>query len=293
MIGHLLALSSLCSSHTLIQLPHPDCEPGYEGVSGKCTLCPAGRAGRGGICESCKRGFYAAHAGMSECLPCEAGRVSSSGDTQCVLCPSGTFTEKGYVLFRFGVGGDRVLMEGFFVFCRSVCVLFPCSWRSDRLFFPLPTNDSAFGSVICSMCQIGTYSHVGSTKCAPCPTGTFNSLQGKAGCVMCGAGFYNPNLGSVSKAACKVCPAGFACPAEDSEKPISCEDGFISSGGLAACEECPSLFQTSDFITCSPHPTFYLFLLVLFAALAGCGNCLLSCPKREWGAITDEYDPVL
>lgn len=198
-------------------------------------------------CRPCSAGQFL---NVSSCTPCPPGEYSSYiASTKCVPC------ENGSVSF----GGS------------TECVLCPSGAVATV------SHDA------CTECEAGKWSLSGDTKCRVCEPGTYNSIDGKPGCVECGRGYYNPNAGSMSRQSCQPCPPGYACPDKITEKPTVCSDFEYSIRGANTCKKCPSLFRSSKSRTeCEPTGPFYA--LVGFAALILllCMACLLRCPSKDW-----------
>jgi hypothetical protein len=101
-----------------------------------------------------------------------------------------------------------------------------------------PGSQAAPGQTVCLDCSPGMYDHDAdpSTPCDHCPPGSVSVASGAFGpalplaqhtntsCALCGAGKFNPNVGSTAADACQVCAPGT----------------FAAMRGEQACEACPA-----------------------------------------------------
>lgn len=113
------------------------------------------------------------------CSLCAAGKYASGGcdkivDTQCTLCPPGTYTNQQNKLPS----------------CTQ-CLA--------------GTIASRTGSTQCAVCAKGTYSNDASAQCIACAPGSFASSESSPACTLCEPGTFASVLGAFG---CTACPAG-------------------------------------------------------------------------------------
>jgi hypothetical protein len=87
-------------------------------------------------------------------------------------------------------------------------------------------------------CSAGTFSTLGSTPCASCPSGRYGASTGLTVCTTCSIGRYNPSTGSITSAACSNCPGGSYTASTASNVCINCPVGMYSSAGATTCTSC-------------------------------------------------------
>ena len=110
-------------------------------------------------CDLCTPGQFQDEEGASFCEPCRSGyAMPTAGSSLCRACVAGTYQNN--------TGQSRCDL------CES------------------GTYSSLHGATNCSVCEIGTYSVQGSSKCLPCPGGSFGvDIDGFIKCQAC------PNIG--------------------------------------------------------------------------------------------------
>ena len=86
-------------------------------------------------------------------------------------------------------------------------------------------------------CLAGSYAAAGSTKCQPCPKGTFCPTRGLTTYHLCANGTYSDEE---SLSDCKLCDAGSRCPSIGMGAPEECPNGTYSNAiGARYCVLCP------------------------------------------------------
>ena len=76
--------------------------------------------------------------------------------------------------------------------------------------------------------------------------GSFSDSDKSEVCRLCGAGFYNPKLGSSTGDDCLVCPPGTYCPGDQNAAPEPCPSNAYCVGGSATPVLCSGLFEPAD-----------------------------------------------
>ena len=87
----------------------------------------------------------------------------------------------------------------------------------------------------CMACPAGKYSPDTFTLCAPCPGGSYASVEGLAACLACPPGSYTATTGSTALSQCGACPNGQR-PAASGLVCEACPQGRAGTGG--ACNLC-------------------------------------------------------
>ena len=166
------------------------CEDGKElkwcgGLnSGSCELCPAGKAGIGGICNiSCTGNEYSS-VGATSCSTCGNGERPNRNRSGCDDCPKGTAGTDGY-----------------------------CNRCTNNQY------SSSQGATSCLTCPNGKQPNRNRSTCNDCPSGTAGmgglcnirctgnkySTGGTTSCSTCDMDGYSVNSNNT---ACQACPAG-------------------------------------------------------------------------------------
>ncbi len=102
----------------------------------------------------------------------------------------------------------------------------------------------------CYPCPVGYVSEPGSSRCSPCPAGSYVDGVDKcvdppctsldASCVLCKPGFYNPKEAQTE---CLKCPVGSSSKsgATECEEYGGSSSGTLDPDGVAVCEACEAL----------------------------------------------------
>ncbi|KAH8062471.1 hypothetical protein JL722_3389 [Aureococcus anophagefferens] len=166
-----------------------------------------------------------------------AGTYSLSGDTACVYCDAGSYTNlPGQTSCLFADAGSYIALSG--ATAMSVC--------------PAGRYTAGSGMHSCADCAGGTFQpHAGMTSCGlsnagsyvgssaavaetPCAPGRYSG-SGAAYCNDCDVGFYT---GSTGRAACSLADAGFYVASAGSSSATPCPPGYYSGSGASACTPC-------------------------------------------------------
>jgi hypothetical protein len=198
-------------------------------VATVCTDCSVGKASNFSgakannetVCETCRKGTWAAEgfAICTECVPgkfgnstgarspllcdeCAAGRFAASGQARCSDCRMGTYS------------------------LGSASVCSDCSAGTASDLEGLEANSKS----VCLECAEGNFSTAGSAYCLRCRPGTYSDQSRSSACTKCELGFYQPDF---SQTSCIECPI----------------NTYANSTGLSSCFACPpDLFSRSGSI---------------------------------------------
>ena len=159
------------------------------------------------MCNLCIPGTYEAASGS--CIQCNAGEMSSRGDSECSLCPTGKISRDSYTRCESCGAGKYGNNE------RTECLL----------------------------CDEGTYSQTtgaaNKTSCEPCVAGSFGTLHRRS-CDLCVGGRYSEEFGSFNAASCLACPRGKfsqALGADGLDMCNPCPAGFRGTAeGQVSCK---------------------------------------------------------
>lgn len=202
--------------------------------------CGIGEEFRNGTCRLCKPGTYRfftlAKLPAKNPLLCrsedEFGSNIPTSDTQCVLCPRGTYNPF--------VGGMH------FGRCRP-CPVGTTSWRGAKRCRPCRAGkSSSLGSPRCVKCRPGSfmsnpcqYGAALNTSCTKCPKGTYSSKFNSEKCVLCPEGSSTLRRGATSISQCKLCGTeGVRCSCQQEGEPKNAVGSYRPIGN-SVCTKCP------------------------------------------------------
>ena len=190
----------------------------------RCETCAWGKFAQAGdsACSNCSSGFYQPESGSGECVPCVAGKFSSTNGAVtpdvCRSCTAGKYS---------GAVGQAA---------ESSCNNCPPGTAST-------TNGSTSVS-FCLSCAVGKASVSGSVACVDCEAGKFQAQKKQMLCLPCVPGTYQNEVGATS---CLQCPVDtFANTTRQSsctKCPIGKQADFI---GSAQCQVKVSVNATID-----------------------------------------------
>ena len=245
-----------------------------------------------GAC-GCSKGYGNVHDGSSSlyrCVPCEVGKTSRGGVSECKNCAVGTYSDApGSPTCRFCPKGKYGLLEGGTSergACKNCSIgTFSAADGSSTCFeCPAGSYCKDQGMKIYNQCLPGTYnSYSNQTACSDCPAGRYQPNNGSAICEPCREGKYLNATGSITESACIDCPIGTFNDYKGSSKCYSqCDEGYYLSEDYN-CTKCPvGRYNSnigSDF--CSPCPVGYV-----------CESIGLSegtrCPAGKFGILHDD-----
>ena len=150
-----------------------DCLPCPKGLfaldhgASQCDSCPAGSyatdsaeddngigvTSGASACQICPAGRISTESGSASCTACSAGETSLSGETQCVACPSGSFSA---------------------IPASPACEVCDAGKAA-----------AGTGNVACVRCSAGTAAGSNAAHCDACGPGRASTTTGSAACVDC------------------------------------------------------------------------------------------------------------
>ncbi len=256
------------------------CNPGhFANINGSssCFKCERGKyTETSGTrnCNLCVAGKYSLTEGsdsLSNCLPCEAGKISSQGSDNCQICPVGTFSEKGELCKECPKGKyNNIQGIGMLKQCKECAKgrygtiagysdpgqCEKCPKGKYSLIMGATSNITCYpcevgkyrGEIMnpgaeCIVCETGKYADVGFHECLQCPKGEF--IFEKRECTKCPKGRYSSTVGILSASECSPCLKGKynrLMGKNNSESCRSCPTGKygkkIGSDNPADCLPC-------------------------------------------------------
>ncbi|GMI44759.1 hypothetical protein TrCOL_g12018 [Triparma columacea] len=225
----------------------------------------------------------------SSCVPCAAGRFSTSGSTSCSICPSGTYSipqqanectncPLGKHIADDGQDEDQHAHLAACVNC-SPGKAAPALGSIDCLDCG-PGTFSSSPPTSCSDCSPGTYSAgLANSQCDDCPAGTVASSSGSSFCSDCGPGTFS----SSPPTSCSDCSPGTYSAGLANSQCDDCLAGTAaSSSGSSFCSDYgPGTFSSSPPTSCSDcSPGTYSAGL----ANSQCDDCLAGTVASSSGS---------
>jgi methionine-rich copper-binding protein CopC len=236
-----------------------------ETGSQECDLCARGSIANvtgQTVCHLCAIGSYQDELGQTECKECKTGGNTGFGETTCVSCAAGRFSEI--------VQKQRVCSacpEGKFASEQDSIQCDDC---------PLGRANSGTGAQFCSPCSVGSFANsTGFSICLQCAAGTFQSGTEGVNCTACDGGKFAERSGLsvcsactpgrfqniTGQASCEACPIGRFTALTEQLQCQSCLLGKATSqAGLSSCIDCAA---------------------GSYAPVVGLANCL-SCPVGKF-----------
>jgi len=230
-----------------------------------CLDCPAGKyqpdMGKG-CCFRCPQGQYQDLTGQTSCKECPDGTYADKyGLTQCLKCPVGSYCDStnritgtlcpvGYYAQNDGATKCQPCSIGTYNDAVGFDQCFPCedgytSLAGASECFPVggetgtncdPGSYLPKGTTICAKCLPGYYqSYAGQTSCLPCPIGTYQDKEGTLECINCSPGQFSSKTGQTS---CMNCDPGYYQNQAGQYSCILCAAGTFSTGGQSSCDTC-------------------------------------------------------
>lgn len=256
------------------QHPCPSGKYGSEDVGQRyeaeaCTLCEAGRYGRG----EAKVGMEAG------CAPCPAARTSGLGAPECYL--------KCSVLGQFWSDGECIKCPPG-TSLAELGAADPAACKKCKVGYVAKTS----GEANCQPCEAGAYPNDNSTDCVRCPPGSISALGSEA-CLECPLGKYESR-----NTECAPCQAG-TYPNTDRTQCFRCPGGFISAIGDTTCTKCPLGTWEKGNSACKQcekgnfpnlDRTFCVRCPAGYVSRSGDTNCTV-CPAGTWEKKNTECDP--
>ena len=195
------------------------CLAGSAGAGGVCQLCSPGKytdLDDQAECRNCSGGFYQPLQGQTTCLPCPLGHACPNGTANKIPCAAGSYADETKLSECKPCEAGRYCPAGSFKGLLCAPGFFSGAGASHPSQCPAGRYGSTSGlnSSDCSgQCEPGHYCLKESTsaKSEPCPAGT-----------------YNGSYGLDSAAGCAACPAGTSCPV-GSARALECAPGTVRS----------------------------------------------------------------
>ena len=233
-----------------------------------CKLCPAGTKGDGTTksCTPCEKGKFSVE-GSSECSLCAAGSSTNNqtGQGACTPCAAGTYTSsKGQATCTSCSTGTCAVGKGN-TSCKS-CTGSGVTTCDKVDCHPLTCSEGyGLSNNLCTACGVGKYSTNGDNSCYTCPAGTKNPNNADSKCYVCNNGEYQDGTGEKN---CKKCPVGNQCPNTTYStsygfnrgiiSPTPCNSGhYQNEEGKASCKNCSEGLSSSTSgpqSSCTPCP---------------------------------------
>eukprot|EP00931_Biecheleriopsis_adriatica_P103032 TRINITY_DN77922_c0_g1_i1.p1 TRINITY_DN77922_c0_g1~~TRINITY_DN77922_c0_g1_i1.p1 ORF type:complete len:2254 (-),score=410.37 TRINITY_DN77922_c0_g1_i1:43-6741(-) len=246
-----------------------ECESGSTGNANGtvCILCKQGQAGSKGFCDDCEPGRFQDQPGKFICKRCAKGTAQSrTGQSSCERCIDNTAAE------QIGMTNCEECTDG--------TEPLPDHTRCDKC-----AEGTAGKQGICFPCSDGEQASDDSSMCVPCGEGTAGT---KGLCVICLDGTQPDS----TRTTCNQCPVAFAgtggicsrCkpgeqPAPGSAFCMACSPGTAGLNGT--CQMCPSGFvQSPNRTVCLPCPDGQV-AVVNTASCAVCQDGTEPAPNRS------------
>lgn len=204
-------------------------------AANRCQLCKPGtfyvNFGGQSSCQPCGRDTYQPLSGESECLDCPPGAFSDDGAAECTKCSAGQ-------VFLGGRCGKCPAGATYLVSSR-VCI------QCGNGFFK-----SSVGQGPCIRCPPNGFSSEGSSSCTICPKGKALMANGKCG--DCPAGKHYDQFTQT----CKTCEPGTFTRQRNAFKTCTaCAGDSYSFRGATKCIRCPphkALLKNGSCASCPP-----------------------------------------
>eukprot|EP00762_Andalucia_godoyi_P001952 ANDGO_06101.mRNA.1 hypothetical protein len=231
---------------TTASLSTPSCPSGtYMLPSGACELCPAGSyynsSGQQSNCTLCPSGTFSAAVGANSsttCSLCGAGSFgNSTGGTSassCYLCPAGSFSAVD------GATSCTLCAAGTYSNVSGASSAMAC------FAYPAGSFSLASGSATCQLCAAGTFGNTtgasSASSCFECAAGSYATLDGSATCTLCDAGTYSTVPGAANISVCVSCSPGSYSTVAGASQCTLCSAGTSNSASgsanSSACTPC-------------------------------------------------------
>lgn len=238
----------------------------------KCQACAGGSiSNMTGLeeCFKCARGTFAAETNMTACKACSKGSITTGvGATTCISCSPGMFYTPGassckscaYGKYSVSSGADNCSScnaSQWAPMGSTSCWNCPNGSTSPPGFAGAPTWCGCRAgyfmnqqTLVCEICEPGTYSEYNATSCTACSPGTYNAqpeaqwcyncaemtvapLYGMTTCLQCDSGTF-----AYDGTVCSLCPLGYYCLPENGTM-MQCPLGtYVTYGGLTSVDQC-------------------------------------------------------
>lgn len=189
------------------------------------------------MCLPCEPGFFRADATTTTCAECSAGTWSYRGNTACVGCYAGRFT--------------------------NTSAATTCQACGPNTFLATTIATTEHTLTVCSACSKGETSVLGAAECQVCPYG-FEGIGDGLGCTPCSPGKYKlintDTLGDITTCTSLFDKTtrndeiirGYGATSDNGEQ---CPRGRQASALYSACEFCtPPAPSSAMALSCFPSP---------------------------------------
>ncbi|HAA56412.1 MAG TPA: hypothetical protein DCE42_16725 [Myxococcales bacterium] len=215
----------------------------------QCRYCPAGQYAPGGVCKKCPLGTAYSRRSMT-CVVCPSGTFSNKmGSLRCTPCPKGTASRSHKATSCRQCPAGKYASSIRSLQCKR-CPFGRISKPGAHRCEKCPSGSIAKNNK-CVPCPKGTYNDSKRNRCVPCEKGTANGRTGRMKCYACSAGYFASKTG---QSACTPCPKGTASNASKATSCKKCSSGtYADYVGAAQCRPCPSgTFRDKKLSRCIP-----------------------------------------
>jgi hypothetical protein len=237
----------------------------YSSPTTICKICGGGRYQDNGTsfdltCKFCPANYFIVddsddadyHNSGGDCIPCQNGTFSASGERYCGTCPAGTHmfkTSNEKTECRNCLQGRKAEEEGAKE-CEKCAVgeyqeekgkpyCLPCipgTFENDTGSKTCKVcgkgqHQDKSGNETCLDCKVGRYMKgVGAVNCLDCNSGLYQNERGQVTCKPCNVGLYQDATGNTT---CRDCPKGFFNQAQKSTGCNAVPPGFYNLNGTS------------------------------------------------------------
>ena len=206
---------------------------GSDGASTFCERCPSGKVNDDPYARDA-----ALHASASDCKQCSASRFSSVDRSRCIACPAGSyiFNASSCEWCTVGTYAPTAIQDGCIACAAGSATGKPlgassCSSCNPGTFAPQLSEN-------CTRCAAGKASRTRAETCTPCFPGRFAATEGTEGrCGDCAGGSATGEI--YGSTACALCDAGRFQTETGQATCRKCPRGtYSSSSGSLGCRDC-------------------------------------------------------
>ena len=234
----------------------------YDSTQFDCGFCEAGKVtfiddNDVTSCNDCPPGEIQSNGGaynflfsndykrwIWECSQCNSGQVPSAGDTECIDCEAGRYSN---------VDNCNICPAGYYNGPEATGNWF-CQGCAPSKYNP---NEGSLDETVCQLCPFGFWGrnvpNAGSPDCLTCAPGEYPecAAKGYPECIK----YHNSDgvfEGATSSDTCLDCPFGYAQDPYNEFGCMRCEKGkFVKGVANIACRTCPTGYY--DFMTGNPE----------------------------------------
>lgn len=279
------------------------CPKGYYAGTGlfaeQCLICPVGYYSAGnlfGSCVAASPGFHVPVEGADSPTACGLGNItSSSGQSRCQTCPTGTAAIggtvcgqciAGYASDSTGASCSPCSRGTYAISGSAICTecspgyVQPNDAQTTCMACSAGYSQEDFGRTSCTICAAGTYSLVGNATCSFCPAGYFNNVTGLTGCTSCavlGPRYFSRDPAQTT---CLLASNGTQALSDRTDED-PCVPGTYQYLNMPYCADCPAgkITGVSSATSCNDCP------LGKFTGADGFSTCV-DCSAGFFGNTT-------